>query len=104
MIPADITSGLASLAAAVQAAYPLAATSNLTLAALQQQGQALLTTIETDLAAAAGALDGPDLSGLGPQLVTGLSALIAASANQTDIANAYGYVGRAVTNLGIAGY
>ena len=104
MIPATIPAAIASLQTAVNTAAPLARSSTLIIKALQKQGDALVDLVDATLLASAGGLDGPDLSGMPPLLVSGLLGLLNAAQTQAQLSAMRGFVGRAASNLEAAGY
>ena len=99
MIPARIGTDLATLNASIQAAAPVGRATPLLKAALVNAGAALVAEIDAGIAAAVGAIDGPDPAGYGGDLVTALLALDVAASDQAALADMRGTVGRAVFNL-----
>ncbi len=99
MISARIGTDLATLNASIQAVAPIRQATQLLKAALVNAGAGLVAEIDAGIAAAVGALDGPDPAGYAGDLVTALLALDAAASDQAALADMRATVGRAVFNM-----
>jgi hypothetical protein len=99
MIPQNVTDALTSLQSQVTAAAPLTAASQPTITAIKLNSQALVTTVDTALAGAAGQLDTWQAPTDVDQIIAGVLALTTAATDQANLAVMRGLVGRVASNV-----
>ena len=98
-IPSALQAEIAALTAAFSAASPLPQAPRASITALQINAAQLVSDVDAALAGAAGALDTFSAPPLPDAMAAGLTALCAASQNQTDLADLRGLAGRVASNL-----
>lgn len=99
MIPAKITTELASLQAQVIAATPLAAAPRAAILAIQLNAAQLVSDIQSTLVAPNNTLDTFVPPADPVAIVNGVLGLLTASQDQSNLALMRGVVGRATSNL-----
>ena len=93
-IPATIQAEIAAITAAFQAATPLKQAPRAAVTALQINAAQIVADVDSALAGAAGALDTFAAPLMPADIAAGVSALLTASQNQTDLADLRGLAGR----------
>ena len=90
---------IAAMQAAFAAASPIEQAPRAAVTALQINAAQLVSGVDAALAGAAGALDTFAAPVLAADMATGLTGLLTASQNQTDLADLRGLAGRVASNL-----
>lgn len=98
-IPASIQAEIAAITTAFQAASPLKQAPRAAVRALQINAAQIVADVDISLAASAGALDAFSAPVMPDAIAAGVSALLTASQNQTDLADLRGLAGRVASNL-----
>ena len=98
-ISADLQAKVAALNTAFLAASPVEQSPRAAVTALQINAAHLVSDVDSALAGAAGGLDAFAAPSDPVAIATGLSGLLTASQNQTDLADLRGLIGRVASNL-----
>ena len=102
MISASISPALTSLLAGVNAAYPLATASVVTLSVLQQQANSIIVAVDGALAADDSEIVPPVFSGA-LTFAADITELVAVAQEETMLAEIAALAGRAAINIANAG-